>query len=102
MIQGSQSMMDSKMSGGAKQSYATGGSMNRGGAENNQGASVMMQNETSATDSDMDEVVRQANMDKKSKKIIHRAVKGWDEKIAEKLTKGAGEASNVDLLAKKK
>ena len=78
--------------------------MNRVGGENNNNnqGSMMMQNDTSATDSDMDEVVKKANMDKKSKKIIHRAVKGWDEKIAAQLNKGAGEDSNADLLAKKK
>ena len=77
--------------------------MNRvGGENNNNQGSIMMQNDTSATDSDIDEVVRKANLDKKSKKIIHRTVKGWDEKIAAKLTKGAGDDSNADLMAKKK
>ena len=33
------------------------------------------------TDSDMDEVIKASNMDKKTKKVTHRANKNWNSKI---------------------
>lgn len=83
-------MQDSKMSG--KQSYAT-GSLSKAGLEGQASLNQQQNDQTSATDSDMDEVVRQANLDKKSKKIIHRAAKDWDGKIAAQLSKGATDDS---------
>ena len=41
--------------------------------------------EDSPTDSDMDEVIKTAALDKKTKKVAHRANKDWTQKINAKL-----------------
>ena len=47
------------------------------------------------TDSDMDEVIRASNLDKKTKKVTHRVTKNWNSKITSKLNNDGTAAEDV-------
>ena len=50
--------------------------------------------EVSATDTEMEDVIRNSGLDRKSKKVLHKGLKAWEGQMAQKLhVEAAGEAA---------